>query len=105
ASVGVPACSPEHAAMGHCTPGASQAPVDAHDAHDAHRHDAAPGQLQVHDHAHGEGHADHAASPPPAAAAGCTPQHAAMGHCTPAASEVPAAAHKQNAAPEQQLHG
>ena len=105
ASGGVPACSPEHAAMGHCTPGASQAPVDAHDAHDAHRHDAATGQPQLHDHAHGEGHANHAASPPPADAPGCTPQHAAMGHCTPAASEVPAAAHKQNAATEQQLHG
>src|SRR5690606_20886891 len=80
AAAGAPACPPEHAAMGHCAPAASEVPAKAHDAHG---HDAAPGQPRLHDHAHGQGHANHATSPPPADAPGCTPQHAAMGHCTP----------------------
>lgn len=49
-------CTPEHAAMGHCTP--------AETAH--------------------AGHASHAAVAAPAADASCPAEHAAMGHCTPA---------------------
>ncbi len=58
-----PACAPEHAAMGHCTP-ATAAP------------EAADGNQHV------GGSPDPAASADPA----CPPEHAAMGHCTPKAA-------------------
>ncbi|PJJ96747.1 copper resistance protein CopB [Lysobacteraceae bacterium NML91-0213] len=76
-------CTPEHAAMGHCT-----MPGDA--SHDAERHDghgatsgctpehAAMGHCTMPDDAShdAERHDGHGAT------SGCTPEHAAMGHCT-----------------------
>lgn len=57
-------CTPEHAAMGHCSPRSSPGP-DPHDGH------VAP-----------EGQQSEARGGDP----DCTPEHAAMGHCTPTAS-------------------
>jgi copper resistance protein B len=57
-----PVCTPEHAAMGHCT--MAPQPADPHAGHGAQQPSVAP---------------------PPATtapAAICTPEHAAMGHCT-----------------------
>lgn len=56
-------CSPEHAAMGHCTP-APPTPAPAASPQD---HAAMPGMAM------------------PMAGDPCPPEHAAMGHCTPAA--------------------
>jgi len=73
-------CTPEHAAMGHCT---MPAPVPA----------PAPAQTCTPEHAA----MGHCTMPPPAPttapAATCTAEHAAMGHCTvptPAPSPAPA---------------
>jgi len=103
------ACSPEHAAMGHCTPKA----VPVAMSHGAMSHGAMPGMMPMPagageacppEHA-AMGHCkpkdapaamdhgamDHGAMPgmmsmPAGAAAACPPEHAAMGHCKPAAS-------------------
>ena len=76
-----PACPPEHAAMGHCTP-KSAASANPHAGHTM-----APPAVQAADpHA---GHTMTAPTAPAAAAASdpsCPPEHAAMGHCKPAAT-------------------
>ncbi len=62
------ACSPEHAAMGHCqmeTPPVPQAD-------DTKAHDAMPGMASM---------------PEASATQACPPEHAAMGHCQPAAGD------------------
>ena len=66
-------CTPEHAAMGHCTlPAQASAPPTRADPH--------------------AGHAKSTEQDPPSGAATCSPEHAAMGHCTPStAAEVPVA--------------
>ncbi len=64
-SPAVAACSPEHAAMGHC-----EAPMPPASA------DACPPEHAA------MGHCTPPVAPPPAAA--CSPEHAAMGHCKPA---------------------
>ena len=69
-----PACLPEHAAMGHCTPKAAAvapAPVDPHAGHDM----------------------STMAKPPSAPVDGpvCQPEHAAMGHCTATPAAQPMA--------------
>lgn len=63
-----PACSPEHAAMGHCTmpPTASASPMPM----ESMPMQAMPGMAMP-------------AATPPAADPTCPPEHAAMGHCTP----------------------
>lgn len=66
---GASGCTPEHAAMGHCT---MDNDVEHHGAHGDTEMQADPGE-----------HMDdgaHAAMP---ANGACTPEHAAMGHCTP----------------------
>ncbi|HET9429211.1 MAG TPA: copper resistance protein B [Allosphingosinicella sp.] len=76
-------CTPEHAAMGHCTMPAS-APAPAPAATCAPEH-AAMGHCTM-----------PAPTPAPAPAATCTPEHAAMGHCTlptPGPAPVPADPH------------
>jgi len=86
-------CTPEHAAMGHCTiPTAAAArPVTPPPApapapsctpeHVAMGHCTMPPATRV-----------PAATPPPSAApASCPPEHAAMGHCKPAAGAAPPA--------------
>lgn len=77
------ACTPEHAAMGHCSVQPASAPP--------------PAAACTPEHA-AMGHCTLPASPPPAAvptpapaAASCTPEHAAMGHCPLAADEPPTA--------------
>jgi len=82
------ACTPEHAAMGHCTlPPAPAARAAAPP--------PAPASTCTPEHA-AMGHctmppapAARPATPPPAAApaSACTPEHAAMGHCTPAGAQ------------------
>lgn len=67
-----PACSAEHAAMGHCTMAPAAAP-------------AAPACAPEHA---AMGHCTPAAPPAPAAPA-CTAEHAAMGHCTVAPPAAP----------------
>ncbi|WP_267435793.1 copper resistance protein B [Sphingomonas sp. GM_Shp_1] len=56
------ACSPEHAAMGHC----QMTPPPAPQADDTKAHDAMPGMASM---------------PEASAAQACPPEHAAMGHC------------------------
>lgn len=70
-------CSPEHAAMGHCT------------MPDTHRHDARP-QADTSDSGCTPEHAarGHCTLPAAAEADACTPEHAAMGHCAPAAKQA-----------------
>ena len=72
-------CTPEHAAMGHCTMPSQPATHADHDTsgdpgctpeHAAMGHCTMPAQPAT--------HADHDTSGDP----GCTPEHAAMGHCT-----------------------
>lgn len=67
-------CTPEHAAMGHCTLQSTPS-ADPHTGH------ATP---------------EHQPSGADSGAPGCTPEHAAMGHCTPQASPAsdPHAGHK-----------
>ena len=78
-----PACTPEHAAMGHCTlPAAKPAPAPA-----AVPAPGAPKPAQsscTPEHA-AMGHCTLPAAAPaaPAGDPACTPEHAAMGHCTP----------------------
>ena len=71
--VSPPACTPEHAAMGHCTmPPATSAPTPA------------PASTCTPEHA-AMGHCTMppaTPAPAPAPATTCTPEHAAMGHCT-----------------------
>ena len=68
-------CSAEHAAMGHCTMTHDDG-REGHDGHDGHGADSGDaGQAAA------GAHGDHAAPADPA----CPPEHAAMGHCTPAA--------------------
>lgn len=60
-----PACTPEHAAMGHCTmPTNPATPTESMPMH------AMPGMAMP-------------AATPPATDPSCPPEHAAMGHCTP----------------------
>ena len=59
-----PACAPEHAAMGHCTLAAAQVEAEA----------CPPEHAAM-------GHCTPATAPPDD---DCPPEHAAMGHCTPA---------------------
>lgn len=82
-----PACSPEHAAMGHCTPKpAEPARPMCSPEHAAMSHcsmppvSAAPMPMQS---TSMPGMAMPAATPP-AADPACPPEHAAMGHCSPA---------------------
>jgi copper resistance protein B len=82
-----PGCSPEHAAMGHCTPEPA-ASEPAEDAAAAVDQDCPPEHAKM-------GHCTPKAPPkpattmgPPAAAAAdpdCPPEHAKMGHCVPKA--------------------
>lgn len=67
------ACSPEHAAMGHCTPPAPPAPTKP----------AANPTCPPEHAAMGHCTPKPAAPPPPVADPACPPEHAAMGHCTP----------------------
>lgn len=69
-----PACTPEHAAMGHCT-----VPADAT------RKSDVPGCTPEHA-AMGHCTLPDVPADAPADADACTPEHAAMGHCTPAAA-------------------
>lgn len=77
----VSTCTPEHAAMGHCTlptpkPAAPAPAASCSPEHAAMGHCALPTPT----------------SAPPAPASTCTPEHAAMGHCTlPAPSPAPPA--------------
>ena len=87
-------CTPEHAAMGHCTmPAATPTPP------------AAPASTCTPEHA-AMGHCTMppttpAPAPPPAST--CTAEHAAMGHCTmPAQQQSTADPHAGHAAPAQQ---
>lgn len=64
--VAAPACTPEHAAMGHCTMPAEPTSPPATDPHAGH---AAPPSAP-------------APAPAPTPSPACTPEHAAMGHCT-----------------------
>ena len=70
-------CTPEHAAMGHCTlPKPAPAPVSASACPPAHA---------------AMGHCTPAPAKPAAAVAAdpaCPPEHAAMGHCTPRGGEA-----------------
>ncbi|AYO75546.1 copper resistance protein B (plasmid) [Sphingobium limneticum] len=96
---GATACSPEHAAMGHCKPAPAEAkkdplvpasapevkvrkqPVCAPE-HAAMGHCTPAPDTQ-------EGDEDSSAGPPPSATSSdpsCPPEHAAMGHCTPKAA-------------------
>lgn len=61
------ACTAEHAAMGHCTPGKAQAPADP----------ACPPEHAA------MGHCTPKSAAPAATDPDCPPEHAAMGHCTP----------------------
>ena len=77
-----PACTPEHAAMGHCKmPAPATAPACTPE-HAAMGHckmpDPAPASACTPEHAA----MGHCKMPAPAAAPACTPEHAAMGHCT-----------------------
>ncbi|TKD53171.1 copper resistance protein B [Sphingomonas baiyangensis] len=62
-----PACTPEHAAMGHCALPAAPAPPSAPA--------CTPEHVAM-------GHCTLPAAPAPPSAPACTPEHAAMGHCT-----------------------
>ncbi len=77
-------CTPEHAAMGHCTLPAEQTDADAcTPEHAAMGHctlPAPPAEACAPEHA-AMGHCTPAATPPDD---DCPPEHAAMGHCTPA---------------------
>ena len=82
------ACTPEHAAMGHCKmPAPATAPACTPE-HAAMGHckmpDPAPASACTPEHAA----MGHCKMPAPAKAPACTPEHAAMGHCTlPPASQ------------------
>lgn len=93
-----PACTPEHAAMGHCklqdahghAPASEAAPGPAPTCTPEH---AAMGHCRLQD-AH-----DHAPAPEaPPATATCPPEHAAMGHCTPATTPARAGCSPEHAA-------
>ena len=82
ATVSDPACPPEHAAMGHCTPKPAADPVPA-------TMPAAADPACAPEHA-AMGHCTPKPAAPPAPPAkpaaidpACPPEHAAMGHCTP----------------------
>lgn len=60
-------CTPEHAAMGHCTLKPSEKPTQPADPHAGHQMPATQAQSKP--------------APKPSQS-GCTPEHAAMGHCT-----------------------
>ncbi len=91
-------CTPEHAAMGHCT--LPQTPAGAHD----HGAPAAPDACTPEHAAMGHctlpqlpaGSHDHGA---PATPAACTPEHAAMGHCTLPETAAGSHDHHAQAAP------
>lgn len=88
-------CTPEHAAMGHCTMPAEEkptAPSTCTPEHAAMGHCTMPAEVKptppastptcTSEHA-AMGHCTMPAEPtPPAATSTCTPEHAAMGHCT-----------------------
>src|SRR3990167_5032763 len=71
-----PACTPEHAAMGHCTL-PSPAPATPQQ--------ATPSQSTCTPEHAAMGHCSLPA-PQPAQPAACSPEHAAMGHCVPIAT-------------------
>lgn len=82
-------CTPEHAAMGHCTLPAGNAPAPGSTAVAEPPAAACPPEHAAMGHctpaetAHA-GHASHGAVAAPAADASCPAEHAAMGHCIPA---------------------
>ena len=84
-----PACPPDMAAMGHCTPKAAAPvtapPVDPHAGHDM---SAMPATAQ-------------SPVPPAVPVQTCLPEHAAMGHCTiaPAAPAAPSSANEMSSMP------
>lgn len=85
------ACTPEHAAMGHCT---MQAPAPT------------PAAICTAEHA-AMGHCTMPApapTPPPTPAATCAPEHAAIGHCTPSAP-APTPSPAQTCSPEHAAMG
>lgn len=126
AQSGSATCTPEHAAMGHCTLPSTNPPPVPVDPHAGHNMPAQPPQQQVCTPEHAAmGHCTVAASPPqarPKAASkasgniparqqlpDCTPEHAAMGHCTlpsaapqPTPATDPRAGHSMPAPPPQQ---
>lgn len=72
-------CTPEHAAMGHCTlpaPAPQPAPAPASSSTCTPEH-AAMGHCTL------PAPASQTPPAPPASSSTCTPEHAAMGHCTP----------------------
>ncbi|WEK02034.1 MAG: copper resistance protein B [Candidatus Sphingomonas phytovorans] len=78
--IATPDCPPEHAAMGHCTPAGSTPPAPTPtDPHAGHDMSSMPGMSRP-----------AAPATPVATDPECPPEHAAMGHCTPA-SPAPAA--------------
>lgn len=92
-----PACSAEHAAMGHCkmpAPTAAPAPPPPPAAACTPEH-AALGHCSV--------PAQPVAPAPPPAPAPCSPEHAAMGHCTLPATQ-PADPHAGHAAGPEETH-
>ncbi len=87
------ACTPEHAAMGHCKmPDAAPAPA------------AAPASTCTPEHA-AMGHCTMPPPPAPKPAAACTPEHAAMGHCTMPATGPAAPAADPKCPPEHAAMG
>ena len=91
-------CTPEHAAMGHCTlegegttNGAhgKQMPTPAEGDTGCTAEHAAMGHCTLDDDAAPAAHAEHAPAPV-ASDPDCAPEHAAMGHCTPKAAAAPA---------------
>jgi copper resistance protein B len=102
-----PACPPEHAAMGHCTPKSAAPVTAAPPAADP----SCPPEHAAMGHCTPAGAAPLAApTPPPAPATdpNCPPEHAAMGHCTPAPAvpgSAPAAAPPVAPPPPEALGG
>ncbi|MFT3763262.1 MAG: copper resistance protein B [Pseudoxanthomonas sp.] len=96
-----PACTPEHAAMGHCrmpdadphAPAAQDRPPQPPSAcspeHAAMGHCSLPAKDEACPPEHAAmGHCTPSV-PPPAEDADCPPEHAAMGHCTPRKATLP----------------
>ena len=82
-SVAAPPCTPEHAAMRHCTMPAGSVTAKGPEERQPSPAPASPPEPDPH-----AGHAAPAAPADPS----CPPEHAAMGHCTPAAErDIPVA--------------
>lgn len=94
-----PACLPEHAAMGHCTPAEGQAPAGQPVSPPTQPNPQAGHTVPALQKPNEAPREKRSTSVPSAADPSCPPEHAAMGHCT-AKADGPHAGHSATAASE-----